>query len=481
MENENRERDFRIRPPRRKRMPRDEARQWSNAFRQIMHIVRMTRTHTQTNSSRRAVNSGLPRRYSQRCAVRVTYTPGKTAGQWAAHGRYLARESATHADFEQCTAFSSSGPAPDIAALLGSWQKAGDPRLFKLIISPEFGDRLDLEALTSGLMARMETDLGTKLQWVATVHRNTEYPHVHVALRGINDQGSPLLLPRVYIQQGIRANAEQLATNQLGYRSVLDAEEAQRREINQKRYTSLDRVLTRIKGDSPDQAERDGFFAVDLIGRAKPDGHNLAARLLFLQSMGLAEETGSNRWVVRSDFESLLRGIQRASDRQRTLAAHGAILSDPRLPTRLTDVRQLESLAGRVLGHAEDEMTGRSYMIFEGTDHTVHFIYHTRNIEEARHRGQLRPNTFARLTRLAIDGKSVVTIADFGDSEKLLSQKNYIRTAAFVAVKRGAIPVENGWAGWLGRYDAAISTAAAEIQAQRAAARQPKPVGRNRG
>ena len=32
--------------------------------------------------------------HDQRCAVRVTYLNNRTRGQWKAHGRYLARESA---------------------------------------------------------------------------------------------------------------------------------------------------------------------------------------------------------------------------------------------------------------------------------------------------------------------------------------------------------------------------------------------------
>src|SRR5215467_3992860 len=98
MENESSERDFRIRPRRPRRVPRDEARQWSDAFRQMMHVVRMTRARAQTQSKRRPRTWALSHQYSQRCAIRVTYVPNRTAGQWAAHGRYLARESATHSE-----------------------------------------------------------------------------------------------------------------------------------------------------------------------------------------------------------------------------------------------------------------------------------------------------------------------------------------------------------------------------------------------
>ena len=73
---------------------------------------------------------------------------------------------------------------------LEKWQHEGDPRLWKLIISPEFGKRVDLNQLTLDVMTRMEKDLGTRLEWVAVAHFNTEHPHVHVALRGIRDDKS---------------------------------------------------------------------------------------------------------------------------------------------------------------------------------------------------------------------------------------------------------------------------------------------------
>ena len=98
------------------------------------------------------------------------------------------------------------------AQVLEAWQSSGDPKLWKLIVSPEFGDRVDLKALTRDLITRMEKDLGTRLEWVAVTHFNTEHPHVHVALRGIRDDKSDLNLTREYVRQGIRAIAENLCT-----------------------------------------------------------------------------------------------------------------------------------------------------------------------------------------------------------------------------------------------------------------------------
>ena len=92
----------------------------------------------------------------QRCAVRVTYLNNKTRGQWNAHGRYLARESATHENPVEGVGFGHGEQAIDIEARLENWQRAGDERMWKLIISPEYGDLTDLRRLTGDLMERME-------------------------------------------------------------------------------------------------------------------------------------------------------------------------------------------------------------------------------------------------------------------------------------------------------------------------------------
>ena len=113
--------------------------------------------------------------YHQRCAVRVTYLNNRARGQWKAHGRYLARESATFDNDAKAVGFSRESNAIDIAARLESWQAAGDERFWKLIVSPEFGDRVDLSSLTRGLIERMEDDLGTALEWTAVTHHNTEH------------------------------------------------------------------------------------------------------------------------------------------------------------------------------------------------------------------------------------------------------------------------------------------------------------------
>ena len=89
-----------------------------------------------------------PRPYHQRCAVRVTYLKNKIRGQWKAHWLYLARESAAFEKDTKPVGFNRETVGVDIAGKLQDWQTAGDQQFWKLIVSPEFGDRVDLSRLT---------------------------------------------------------------------------------------------------------------------------------------------------------------------------------------------------------------------------------------------------------------------------------------------------------------------------------------------
>src|SRR6516225_7436929 len=258
-----------------------------------MHHAGMSRRQRRRAFGR---GGGLKRRpYNQRCAVRVMYAKNTTAGQWRAHGRYLARESATGKRNPKAVGFDSGRGSIDIAERLEGLQRAGDDRLWKLNVSPEFGDRMDLKRLTRDLVSRIERDLGTAFEWTAVAHYNTEHPHVHLALRGIDNEGRPLRLSQDYVKQGIREIAEDLCTRQLRYRTESDSAAAQRREVHQHRYTSLDRMIKRDAGDREESGLP--FFTVTKrpgagLRRSPLAEVHTAERLRVLESMGLAENTG---------------------------------------------------------------------------------------------------------------------------------------------------------------------------------------------
>ena len=393
----------------------------------------------------------------QRVAVRVTYSTNKAPGQWKAHGHYIARETATQKDNIKAVGFSATETAVDVAQRLASWQSAGDERMFKIIVSPEFGERMDLEKHTRDLLSRIARTLLTKLEWVAVVHHNTEHKHVHIALRGLDDRGTALRLPRVFIQSGIRQHAEELATKELGYRTERDALEAQRREVQQLRFTGLDRIIQHSRSGNAN------YFTVhrEPVGAtpfARAHEHYVLARLVKLEQIGLAAKTGGHTWLVRGDFEAVLRTLQRANDRQKMLARHAALISDERLPLQVTPVPGISVLEGRVLGHGHDEGADRPYLLLEGVDGKIHLLRQNPGIEAKRRLGLLGVNSFARIEKHVAGGCSFLTVQDLGNSWKLLQDDAYFRTAAAQLLKNGVPAPDHRWNGWLGEYQKRLSS-----------------------
>jgi hypothetical protein len=95
--------------------------------------------------------------------VNVRFANGRTPGSWKAHGKYVERDSAkgdVHAKDDQGFAKQGAGDRSDpadrlglaktqsLASLADSWQKAGDKRIFKIILSPDMsaGAKIDHEA-----------------------------------------------------------------------------------------------------------------------------------------------------------------------------------------------------------------------------------------------------------------------------------------------------------------------------------------------
>ena len=102
--------------------------------------------------------------------------------------------------------------------------------------------------------------------------------------------------------------------------------------------------------------------------------------------------------------------------------------------------------------------------MLEGVDARVHFIEYTREMEEARARGELRTNRFVRLSQILVDEESTLQIEDLGDSEALLKNRRYFQAQAQEMLTKGVLPVEDGWDGWLGQYQAALKQAAMRIE-----------------
>lgn len=444
-------------------------------FRQIMKVVRGGRRVARGKSSRRDTSLLPPPRPSravalrQQVAVRLTYSPNKVPGQWGAHGAYIERESATPENKEG-RGFDAQGDTT-IRDKLDSWQKANDPRIFKLIISPEHGSQLDLREFTREYMAGLQEKLGRPLEWVAADHYNTDDPHVHVALRGVDALGKELIIPREFVRGELRGVAMDIATKHLGHRTAHDVSQARERQITQHRYTDLDRTLDKIGKPLPGGAKRVDFskpVAATASENQRELRLQLLRRLAVLEQLGLASRETPGVWQVTGAAQSILRERQKANDRLKTLHAHKAMVSDPRIP--LAPFPDGEArVSGRLIGTGLDDATGRTYMLVESTAGSVQYLYQTLAAERARRDG-LKPGDFLVVTqRQVADGKggtkTMQNIRGLGPADDVLKSPKALATEARMHVTRtGAMPTPSTWGGWLGQFHQAVAKEAVELQ-----------------
>jgi len=118
----------------------------------------------------------------------------------AKHIAYLKREGVTK-DNDRAVMFDANSEPTNESAFVE--RCAGDRHHFRFIVSPEdAAEMTDLRAFTRDLARQMETDLGTKLDWVAVDHWNTDNPHIHLLVRGVDDAGDDLVIARDYVAPG---------------------------------------------------------------------------------------------------------------------------------------------------------------------------------------------------------------------------------------------------------------------------------------
>jgi type IV secretory pathway VirD2 relaxase len=437
---------------------------FASSYRRIMNLLRASNKHRRVRSG--VSNGGArgkgkadisPANHLQRASIRMAYAKNKGDGQWRAHGKYIARESA-NAEHEKNMGFSSEG-AIHIADTLESWQKANDEHLFKFILSPEFGDKMDMQQYTCDVVSALERDLGTSLEWVAIDHYNTDHPHVHLVVRGREKNGQTLRIDPEYVKHALRERGRQAATNQLGFRTESDISDTLNRQIGQDRYTDLDRMILKMATEY----EHSEYLHVSYDGNI-PKNDRLREvrikqikRLTHLETRGLAERTGHMRWRISKSLETALRQMQIGNDRLKSLHQNRVTFSDPRLQIHQTDLSKTSNVAGRLIGTGLDEAKQKTYMLVEGVDGKVHYMYQPKQVQEARGRG-LKIDDFIILNSsvfIGNDGKerSITKLTNLGNSQALLTDNQSLIKQALLSVNETkTLPTVQGYGGWLGSY-----------------------------
>lgn len=324
------------------------------------------------------------------------------------HLRYIERDGAGR-DGEPGRAY---GPQADEADLDGFKERCTDDRHhFRFIVSPEDGAELDdLRAYTRHLVNRMEADLGTRLDWVAVDHWNTDNPHTHLIVRGRDDTGKDLIIAGDYIAHGFRHRAAELATEWLGPRTELDIQQTLQREVEQERWTSLDRTLQR----EADEADEDGRVQIERFNepRLKRQRLLLIGRLQRLQRLGLADETQPGAWAVHADAEKTLRALGERGDIIRTMQR--AMSGQPRELAVFEPGDDGRTVIGRVSAKGlADELNDRGYLVIDGVDGKAYYValnsrdelanYPTGAVVEVRGSAEVRAAD-KNITALSSDG-----------------------------------------------------------------------------
>ncbi|MFI0846566.1 relaxase/mobilization nuclease domain-containing protein [Mesorhizobium sp. IMUNJ 23232] len=308
------------------------------------------------------------------CTVkaRVVRQNGKSA-PLSRHLGYLRREGVTR-DGENALMFGAKTDDIDLKAFTERCED--DRHHFRFIVSPEDAfEMADLKTFARDLMAQAGHDLGTKLDWVAADHWNTDNPHVHIIVRGRTDDGKDLVIDRDYIRRGMRDRAQDLVTQELGPRNDQEIRRMLDRQIEAERWTQLDRQLQ-------NDADRHGVIDIAPAPDKPPDEYLTlkVGRLRKLESLGLATEIGPGQWIIAEEAEPTLRALGERGDIikriHRSLAEHGL---DRGPASYVLSAEEVDTpVIGRLLERGlHDELSGSAYAIIDSIDgRTQHIRFH---------------------------------------------------------------------------------------------------------
>lgn len=295
----------------------------------------------------------------------------RSPGSLRAHIGYLRRDGVTR-DGSRGELFDAAGDGADGRGFAERCEN--DRHHFRFIVSPDDASELgSLRSFTRELMDQASRDLGTRLDWVAIDHWNTEHPHIHILVRGRTDDGSDLVISRDYISKGLRARASDLVTRELGPRSELEVRRGLEAEVAAERGTRLDRALAREAGRT------DGVIDLrpERGGGSDPLREIRIGRMRTLERLGLAEPAGPARWVLAPDTELRLRTLSERGDiikrLHKTLAKDGASRSPS--SWALEGERHGEPIVGRLIARGlDDELRGSAFAVVDGIDGRVHHL-----------------------------------------------------------------------------------------------------------
>jgi type IV secretory pathway VirD2 relaxase len=304
---------------------------------------------------------------ARRVVIKTRLVVFKQAGRRSAatHLRYIERDGVGR-DGQPGQAYSADSDAADVKAF--EERSQGDRHQFRFIVAPE--DAVDLDDLrdfTRHLMGQMERDLGTRLEWVAVDHWDTDNPHTHVVLRGKDQARENLVIGREYISHGMRIRAGELATSWLGARTDREIQASLHRDVERDRFTELDRSLQQRIGPAG---------VIDIRVPDTVDGLRrralLIGRLQYLETLRLARQVDVGQWQLRDDLEPVLRSLGERRDIIRTMQR---AFGDERRELVIAPSADSAPITGRIAAKGlSGEEHDKPYLVVDGLDGRAHHV-----------------------------------------------------------------------------------------------------------
>jgi type IV secretory pathway VirD2 relaxase len=282
-----------------------------------------------------------------------------------AHLAYIEREGVER-DGSQGRMFGAEGDVrrADFAAPIEE-----EKRQFRFIIAPEDGEELDLRDYTRRLVGRMEKDLGRKLRWAAVCHYDTDSPHVHLVVRGVDARGQDVRIDRTYLSESLRLRAQELATNELGPRSEIVVRRQLDREVSQPRLTTIDRRLVPLVAPDGTLAMADIAAAANEWKVSRP---HAIARVQVLEQLHLVERVSRTSWRFENGWQETL---QRLGERGDIIKRMRRALRQAPAAYQIFDPADGRTIEG-VVRHKglHDEHTGTAFVIVETARKEAHYV-----------------------------------------------------------------------------------------------------------
>lgn len=316
-------------------------------------------------------NAAFNRRVTVKARIIQHRSIKYSAAPLSRHLAYLQRDGVTR-DGRNAELFDSSGDNADGDAFAG--RCADDRHHFRFIVSPEDCSELsDVRAFTRDLVATMEHDLGTRIEWIAVDHWNTDNPHIHLLVRGKGDDGENLVIDKDYIRTGMRARAAELVTAELGHRRERDIDLSLAREVEADRWTSLDRRLQAIADSNAGLID----LRADAFDPRSSFDRHLSGRAMKLERLGLAERIAPGCWELAPGLEPTLRDLGLRGDiiktMHRAMTARGGEADPGRFA--MHDRPPTDPVIGKLVERGpHDELTGVAYAVVDGADGRVHHL-----------------------------------------------------------------------------------------------------------